>query len=309
MDQVLETRGLGKPGFAFLEVQRDPRAAVVDPGRLDRELTLAVRLPANALGRVQAGAPGFDDDTIGHDEGGIKADAELANEPGVLFFVAGHAAQEFRGAGTRDSAEIFHELVARHADAVIGDADGARVLVVLDANPELGIVAEQLRCGERLETQLVCSIRGVRNKFAKEYLLVAVQRVDHQLQKLTNLCLEAERLSSIVELVNCLTCLNWLFCSQSPTPSVLSGQHDRGWETISRCGARNQVMARHTGIAKGWVAERYISVTSSIVAQADASGGCFSASRTPAICSARAITRNASATQRLRKRSASRRRE
>ncbi len=198
VDQVLEAHGLGEFRLTVFEVQRDARAAAFDFGGLDRELALPVGFPAHALGRIQARAAAFHHDPVGHDKRGIEADAELADQPGVLLFIAGHAAQEFRGPGTCDGAEILDQFVARHADAVIRNADRARVLVVLDPNLQIGIVAEKIGGGERFEAQLVCRIRRVRDQFAKEYFLVAVQGMDHQLQKLTYLGLEAECFPGVV---------------------------------------------------------------------------------------------------------------
>jgi hypothetical protein len=59
-----------------------------------------------------------------------------------------------------------------------------------NADPELGIVTEQFRRGERFETKFVCGVRRVRDQLSKEYLLVAVQGVNHQLQQLTYFRLE-----------------------------------------------------------------------------------------------------------------------
>ena len=112
VDEVLEPCRLRKLGFAVLEMQGDARAAVLDFGNFHREFALAVRLPAHSLGRVQAGTPRFHDNAIGHDKSRVEADAELADEPRVLLFVTRHPAQEFRGARTRDGAEVLHQLVA-----------------------------------------------------------------------------------------------------------------------------------------------------------------------------------------------------
>ena len=46
--------------------------------------------------------------------------------------------------------------------------------------------------GERLEAQLVGGVGGVRDQLAQEDLLVAVQGVDHEVQQLLHLGLEAE---------------------------------------------------------------------------------------------------------------------
>jgi hypothetical protein len=85
-------------------------------------------------------------------------------------------------------------LVARHADAVIRDAEGARLLVDANRDPQLGIGLVEGRVGERFEAQLVRCVRAVGDQFPEENLLVAVQGVDHQRKQLLHLGLETERL-------------------------------------------------------------------------------------------------------------------
>ena len=61
-----------------------------------------------------------------------------------------------------------------------------------------GVVLEQRGVGERLEAQLVAGVRGVGDQLAQEDLLVAVQRVDHQVEELLDLGLEAEGFACVV---------------------------------------------------------------------------------------------------------------
>ncbi len=53
-----------------------------------------------------------------------------------------------------------------------------------------GVRAQKLRFGERLEAQLLAGIRGIRDQLAQEYLLVRVQRMNHQAQHLLGFGLE-----------------------------------------------------------------------------------------------------------------------
>jgi len=56
---------------------------------------------------------------------------------------------------------------------------------------ELGVAGQQLRLAERLEPQLVVRIGGVRDQLTQEDFPVAVQRMDHELQQLTDFGLKA----------------------------------------------------------------------------------------------------------------------
>src|SRR5690606_32199470 len=60
---------------------------------------------------------------------------------------------------------------------------------------KLRLLREELRLRERLEAQLVGGVRRVGDQLAQEDLLVAVQRMDHEVQELPHLGLESQGLS------------------------------------------------------------------------------------------------------------------
>ena len=178
--------------LALLEVQHDLGAAAGLPDHLDGEFSGAVRFPAHGLIRRQPGAARRHRHPVGDDEGGIEADAELADQVRVLLLVARELGEELARAGLRDRAEVRDDLLAAHADAVVGHRQGLGILVEGDADPEVGIALEQPRVVQRLETQLVAGVGGVGHQLAQEDLPVGVQGVDHQVQELLDLGLEAE---------------------------------------------------------------------------------------------------------------------
>jgi len=47
-------------------------------------------------------------DLVCHDEGGVEADAELADEMGVLLLIAGETAEEFPRSRLGDGAQVLH---------------------------------------------------------------------------------------------------------------------------------------------------------------------------------------------------------
>ncbi len=69
--------------------------------------------------RFKAGSARCHFDFVGDDERGVKTNPELADEPGVVLFIAGHLLQEFGCPRFCNRANIFDQLVARHSDAVI----------------------------------------------------------------------------------------------------------------------------------------------------------------------------------------------
>ena len=167
-----------------------PRVGLVD--HLDRVVALAGRLPLHGLAGLDAGAAGNHGHLVGDDERRIEADAELADQVRILGLVAGQRREEFARAGLGDGAEMLDRLVAREADAVVGNGDRARLLVEGDADLQIAVAAVEGGVVERLEAQLVAGVGSVGNQFAQEYLLVAVQGVDHQVQQLLDFGLETQ---------------------------------------------------------------------------------------------------------------------
>ena len=82
---------------------------------------------------------------VGDDEGRVEADAELADELRVLGGVSAETLEELARAGLGDGADVLDDFLPRQADAVVGDGDRARGLVVAHPNPRDWIVLEQRR--------------------------------------------------------------------------------------------------------------------------------------------------------------------
>jgi hypothetical protein len=237
-DQRLEPRLFEEFLLALLQMQRHPRAARLTIDASNREFPLPVRIPVHAMANRQAGAAGFDLDAIRNDEGRVEADAELSDELSVLSRIAGHLLQELRGARSGDRPEVFDDLVARHADAVVRNGDRAAFGIVLHVYPELGIVGQQVRRCEGLESQLVGGVGGVGNQLAEEDFLVAVQRMDHEMQQLPHLGLEPQCLACGCP-VHCLT----LDTSAADTIVAVSEISSRPGHQTSMNGALSKTAA------------------------------------------------------------------
>src|SRR5699024_11432521 len=99
---------------------------------------LPVAFPAHARGRVGAGAAALHRNLVGHHEGRIEAHAELPDQTRVGLLLAAHGFQEATRAGAGDGADVGHDVIAAHADAIVADGDGARLGVVADVDAEIG---------------------------------------------------------------------------------------------------------------------------------------------------------------------------
>ena len=137
------------------------------------------------VGLVGAVGAGDDGDLVGDHEGGVEADAELADDVDVRALLGGvvDAALEGHGAALGDDAEVGFELFLGHADAVIGDGDGARTLIHGHEDAEILAVQAHLVVRQGQVAELVNGVRGVGNDLAQEDLLVGVDGVDHEVEQ------------------------------------------------------------------------------------------------------------------------------
>ena len=175
VEEVVVVVGLG----VGLDVEDDVGARRLLLGRLQLIAVRTAGLPLPCL----VGAVGLGDDRhlVGHHEGGVEADAELADDVDVLVLVV---LLEVEGAGVGDGAEVLLQLLLRHADAVIGDGKGAAVLVAGEQDAEIAFVHADGGVGQALIIQLVDGVRSVGDQLPQEDLLVGVDGVDHHVHQL-----------------------------------------------------------------------------------------------------------------------------
>ena len=193
LDQVLQTV-LGKIGVVvvlvgvLLEREDDVGAVLGALGLGDSVALNAVGFPRPRL--VAAERAGNDAYLGGNHEAGVETDAELADDVDVVALLLGVVGLERLGIGVRDGAEVLVELVLRHADAVVGDGDGASALVEADVNGQLVLGKLHVGIRQALEIELVDGVGRVRDKLAEENLAIGVDRVDHEVEQFLTLCFE-----------------------------------------------------------------------------------------------------------------------
>ena len=163
---------------------------------LRRKGARAVRLPAHGFVFAGCGGARNNGHAVGNDEARIKAHAELTDLLRVLRFVGGEVFEEVFGARLRDGAEVFVRFLERHADAVVGNGEGAGFLVGADADREDGVAAEELGLRNCREAELVDGVGGVRDELAQEYFLIRIKGIGEELQELAHLGLENMSFSS-----------------------------------------------------------------------------------------------------------------
>ena len=181
IQEVVVVVGLG----VGLDVQDDLGAGgiLLSRGHLVAVHTGGFPLP----GLVRAVGLGDDGDLVGHHEGGVEADAELADDVDVLVLVV---LLKVQGAGVGDGAQVLFQLRFGHADAVILHGEDAVFLVAGDQDAEIALVHAHGGVGQALIIQLVDGVRGVGDQLPQENFLVGVDGVDHHIHQLFALCLK-----------------------------------------------------------------------------------------------------------------------
>ena len=143
-----------------------------------------VALSTGALplpGGVAAKGAADHGDSAGNHEGGVEAYAELTDDVDVLGLVV---LLEVQAAAAGDGAQVLLQFFLGHADAVIGQGQGAVCLVQLQQDLVILFLGGDAVVGQALEIELVDGVAGVGNQFAQEDLLVGVDGMDHHVQQL-----------------------------------------------------------------------------------------------------------------------------
>ena len=121
-------------------------------------------------------------------EGGVKTDAELADDVDVVLLLV--LSLEGKRAGACDGAEVALELLSGHAAAMILDDEAAVRFVEGQLDGER--IARDTRFAflHRVIVEFIGGIRCIRDQLTQENLLVRINRVDHQVKQTLGLCLE-----------------------------------------------------------------------------------------------------------------------
>ena len=173
----------------LLEVQHDLGAALLAGHFLNVVAGAAVAGPAQAAAVLAPGV-GVHVHLVRHHEGAVEAHAELADELGALLAAGLEGLHEGLGAGMGDGAEVFHQLIVRHADAVVGNGEGLARLVGGDVDLQRQRGLKDAVLGELRVAQLLQGVGGVGHQLAHEDLAVRVEAVNDDVQELLDFSLE-----------------------------------------------------------------------------------------------------------------------
>ena len=191
-DKRADPEGVEKFGFFGFEREAHDGAPFGFLHGLHRVAPVAAAAPQHGFAGRRPRAPAQHLDALGHDEGGVEADAELPDEMRVLPGFPAQCLQKSGRSRVRDRAQLLDDLLTAHPDAAVADGQHPLVGIHRHGDLQIGLRLQQLGRLERLESQLVIGIGGVGDELPEENLLVAVKRVDHEVEQLLHLSLEAE---------------------------------------------------------------------------------------------------------------------
>src|SRR5256885_15931295 len=153
---------------------------------------------------------------------------------------------------------MVSEVSLRHADPVVLNGEGFGVL--LDRNPYRERRGCKRRIGDRLVTQLLASVGGVGKEFAKKNIPIGIDRMHHQVQQFSNICLKSLALTRCVR-----------HCEEAFLPVAIAF-HEFGGATRSRQTSRHHPRSADIAFAPGGCKAFAISVPYSRTAQEFAAG-------------------------------------
>ncbi len=188
LDDRFDLPFLGVVMGVFLQFDNNPGAAAQPRHLADGKGAGAVGGPFMALAAVP-GPTLHEDPAAGH-EGGVEADAELADEVDVLLRRFRQLGQEGIGTRVGDGAEVGLELVAAHADPGIGDREGVVLVIEGDVDLERHVGIEDIGGGNALMPEFLQGICRIGDQFANKNVPLGVQRVDDDIEELLDLCLK-----------------------------------------------------------------------------------------------------------------------
>ena len=153
----------------------------------DRERPVGPRRPHQLVVCVVLGGHRH---VVGHEVHGVEPHAELPDQVHVPPLL--HRLEEARGPGLCDGPQVVHQVVLRHPHAGVPQPQDLVRAVERDADFQLGLVTlpQRVGLGQGQEADLVQGVRGVRDEFAEEDLLLRVERVDDDVHQARHLRLE-----------------------------------------------------------------------------------------------------------------------
>ena len=122
---------------------------------------------------------------VGHHEGGVEAHTELADDVDLVggLVVRAEVGLELAGPALGDGAQVGLQVLAAHADAVVGHGEGTHLLVRGDGDLQVLALHVHVFVGEGLVGQFVLGVAGVGDQLPEKDLLVGVDGVDHHVQQ------------------------------------------------------------------------------------------------------------------------------
>src|SRR5690606_36281637 len=89
-----------------------------------------------------------------------------------------------------DGAQVVDHVFTIHANTVITDSDGTGFGIMHDLDAQFAVILIQGIVVQRSITQLVTGISSIGNQLPQEDFAIGIQRMNHQMEELLDLCLK-----------------------------------------------------------------------------------------------------------------------
>ena len=182
-DDVLDAEAAREFFFIIFQVNHHLGAAQIFLDCLQRIIRPASRRPFDRLvfGPIRARN---NIHLLRHHKSRIEADAELPDDGGGVIRLVRHCLDEGFRPRLGNRAQAGDNLIVIHADAGIADRQRLRRFIQLDAYLQIRLRIHHIVVRQHFKLQPIQRVRRVGNQLAQEDLLLGIQRMDENVQKL-----------------------------------------------------------------------------------------------------------------------------
>jgi hypothetical protein len=128
---------------------------------------------------------GDNSDLLGNEISGVETHTELTDHANIS--TGGNSLHEPSGSGFGNSTKVVDEISFSHTNSTILNGKSVVSLIWDDLDVKVWLSLELLWLGDRVVSNLIKSIGGVRNKLSQENFFVGVESVDDQRHQLLDI--------------------------------------------------------------------------------------------------------------------------
>jgi len=133
---------------------------------------------------------GDNSDLLGNEISGVETHTELTDHANIS--TGGNSLHESSSSGFGNSTKVVDEISFSHTNSTILNGQGVVSFIWDNLDLEIWLSLELLWLGDRVVSDLIKGIRGVRNELSQENFFVGVEGVDDQRHQLLDIGVKRE---------------------------------------------------------------------------------------------------------------------